>query len=53
MHADELKDILRQKAPLIRDLPAIARENGVAEDVIDRALVRHNEIADSLEYIGK
>jgi len=53
MDVNKLKDILRQKAPFIRDLPAIARKHGVAEDVIERALVRCDEIADSLEQIGK
>jgi len=53
MDPDKLKAILRKKAPFIRDLPAIARKHGVAEDVVERALAHHTEIADSLEQIGK
>jgi serine/threonine-protein kinase HipA len=49
---EKLRRILAQKAPFVRDLPKIAKSYGVPEDVIERALSRHNEVAHSLEILG-
>lgn len=49
---EKLRRILAQKAPFVRDLPKIAKSYGVPEDVIERALSRHNEVAHSLEVLG-
>jgi len=48
MAPEALMAILAGKEPLVRLLPDIARRHGVAGEVIDQAIGRSNEIADSL-----
>lgn len=48
---DQLLATLAAKEPFIRDLPNIARQNGVPQEVIERACDRHAAVADSLARI--
>jgi len=49
----KLTQILAEKAPFVSDLPRIAKRYGVSNDVIARAFNMHNEIAHSLEALGR
>ena len=48
MNADVLFDVIIKKIDFLKNLPGIARQHGVPEDVIKRACSRHAEIADSI-----
>jgi serine/threonine-protein kinase HipA len=48
MAADDLRATLAAKAPLLDALPARAREIGVADVVIDRAMARCHEMAEAV-----
>jgi serine/threonine-protein kinase HipA len=44
---------LKERAPFVRELPARARALGIDEIVIERAMNRHDEIADTLDAIAE
>ena len=48
MAADQLKAILAAKAPLLEALPERARDLGVADEVIGRAMARCREMAEAV-----
>jgi len=53
MEADELKDILASKADILRGLPGRAREFGLDQEIVQRAMGRCAEMADAVGNLGR
>jgi serine/threonine-protein kinase HipA len=51
--ADELMEALAEKEDLLRELPDIARRNGVPESVIEHVIVKNVEMADGVAKLKK